>query len=467
MPRRCSSRRSFSSKSTGRIDPSDRRRTLYCGFGYLGDALDDLEAPRPCGFEAGADFDARSGAHARIVRPCHTVWQGRHGSWQAAAPIGLLASARVPTPYPTLRIERKCWSAGDRVVVGIDEVGRGSWAGPVTVAAVVPGDEHLSGVRDSKLLSPAEREVSARRVRGWARGIGVGHASHTECDELGMTEALRRAANRALAMLAAQGFEPDRIVLDGKHDYLGMPRTVRTIVKADQTVLSVAAASVVAKVTRDAMMAEEAEHFPAYGFDSNRGYPAPVHKCALAGYGPSLDPPPFVDLHGVRPVGRGVALRARAATLPVLTAPVLPEPRSGRRSKTHAATLADHDLRALFAADPDRADRMQVDAAGWHLDYAKQRVDRETMQLLVAAGRSAGWRARVDAMFAGEHVNVTEDRPVLHVALRMPAGSSLVVDGVDVVGAGARRARQDEHVRASRSGRDVAGPHRPARSATS
>ena len=87
--------------------------------------------------------------------------------------------------------------------------------------------------------------------------------------------------------LSAQGFEPDRIVLDGKHDYLGMPRTVRTIIKADQTVLSVAAASVVAKVERDEIMAMEAEHFPAYGFESNRGYPAPVHKCALAGYGPT------------------------------------------------------------------------------------------------------------------------------------------------------------------------------------
>ena len=201
--------------------------------------------------------------------------------------MNLVRSARVPAPFPTLRTERKFWSAGDRVVVGIDEVGRGSWAGPVTVAAVVPGPEHLSGVRDSKLLTAAEREVSARRVRGWACGIGVGHASHTECDELGMTEALRRAAGRALCELSAQGFEPDRIVLDGKHDYLAMPGTVRTIVKADQTVLSVAAASVVAKVTRDAMMATEAEHFPAYGFESNRGYPLPLHKCALAGYGPT------------------------------------------------------------------------------------------------------------------------------------------------------------------------------------
>jgi len=190
-------------------------------------------------------------------------------------------------PYPTLRTERKFWSAGDRIVVGIDEVGRGSWAGPVTVAAVVPGDEHLKGVRDSKLLTPDEREVAAKRVRAWARGIGVGHASHTECDELGMTEALRRAANRALCELAMQGFEPDRIVLDGKHDYLAQPRVVRTIVKADQTVLSVAAASVVAKVTRDELMAGEAEHFPAYGFESNRGYPAPLHKCALAWHGPT------------------------------------------------------------------------------------------------------------------------------------------------------------------------------------
>jgi ribonuclease HII len=193
----------------------------------------------------------------------------------------------VTAPYPTLRIERQYWAAGDRIVVGIDEVGRGSWAGPVTVAAVVPGDEHLAGVRDSKLLSPAEREVAAARVRGWARAIGVGHASHEECDLVGMTEAQRRAAGRALEQLAEQGFTPDRIVLDGKHDYLAMPRVVRTIIKGDQKVLSVAAASVVAKTTRDAMMAEEAEHYPAYGFESNRGYPAPQHKCALAGYGPS------------------------------------------------------------------------------------------------------------------------------------------------------------------------------------
>ena len=109
-------------------------------------------------------------------------------------------------------------------------------------------------------------------------------------------------------------------MLDGKHDYLRMPRVVRTIVKGDQTVLSVAAASVVAKTTRDAMMADEAEHYPAYGFESNRGYPAPVHKCALAGVRAVRDPPPFVDLHGLLPVGRDPALRTPAE--PVPTGPV-------------------------------------------------------------------------------------------------------------------------------------------------
>lgn len=190
-------------------------------------------------------------------------------------------------PTPTLRLERRCWSAGDEVVCGIDEVGRGAWAGPVTVAAVVPGPRHLPGVRDSKVLSPAQREVAAAGVRCWARGIAVGHASHEECDELGMTAALRRAGLRALEGLAAAGLEPDRIVLDGSFDYLGLGSRVVTVVRGDASVLSVAAASVVAKVTRDALMAEEGEHFPPYGFESNRGYPAPVHQAALAAYGPS------------------------------------------------------------------------------------------------------------------------------------------------------------------------------------
>jgi ribonuclease HII len=192
------------------------------------------------------------------------------------------------TPTPTLRQERKCWEAGERVVVGIDEVGRGAWAGPVTVCAVVPPPEHLRGVRDSKELDRGERERVAARVKEWAVAIGVGHASYEECDALGMTAALRTAGMRALAELAAQGYEPDRIILDGNHDYFRMGKSrVTTIIKGDATVLSVAAASCVAKVTRDAMMREEAEHFPPYDFESNVGYPSPRHQSALRGYGPS------------------------------------------------------------------------------------------------------------------------------------------------------------------------------------
>lgn len=187
---------------------------------------------------------------------------------------------------PTLRLERKFWREGEDVIVGIDEVGRGSWAGPVTVCALAAPDKHLAGVRDSKLLTPDERERVAGKIRAWALAIGIGHASHQECDELGMTAALRHAGERALAQVRAQGYAPDRVILDGNHDYLALGARCSTVVKGDMTVLSVAAASVIAKVTRDALMAAEAEHFPHYEFDSNRGYPAPAHKLALAAYGP-------------------------------------------------------------------------------------------------------------------------------------------------------------------------------------
>lgn len=172
-------------------------------------------------------------------------------------------------------------------MVGIDEVGRGSWAGPVTVGAVVAPNRHLAGVRDSKLLTPAERDVAAARIRDWALAFGVGHASDRECDDLGMTAALRLAAERALAQVEASGFIADRVILDGKHDYLGLGARCTTVIKGDMKILSVAAASVIAKVTRDRIMAEEAEHYPHYLFDSNRGYPAPAHRLALAAYGPS------------------------------------------------------------------------------------------------------------------------------------------------------------------------------------
>ena len=188
---------------------------------------------------------------------------------------------------PKLLVEQGCFEDGAQLVCGIDEVGRGAWAGPVSVGAVVigPAPKRIQKVRDSKELTLEQRERLYPKIVGWALASAVGHASPAECDDLGMTAALRLAAERALATI--DGIKPDRIILDGAHDYLAQPDRVRTVVDGDAHCLSVAAASVVAKVTRDRIMAAEAGHYPAFDFDSNRGYPSPRHKCALLGYGPT------------------------------------------------------------------------------------------------------------------------------------------------------------------------------------
>jgi len=185
---------------------------------------------------------------------------------------------------PSLAVERELWAVGHRVVVGMDEVGRGSWAGPLTIgAAVLPSDRRVYKVRDSKALTEHEREALFERIASWCVAWAVGHASHRECDDLGMSEAQRLAARRAIAAL---GVVPDRVLLDGNWDFVGSGN-VQRIVKGDVTCLSISAASVLAKVTRDRIMRAEAEHFPGYDFEFNKGYPCPRHRMALRGIGPS------------------------------------------------------------------------------------------------------------------------------------------------------------------------------------
>lgn len=184
---------------------------------------------------------------------------------------------------PGLRLERQLWEAGHDVVVGVDEVGRGSWAGPLTVAAVVPPvDTRLYKIRDSKMLTPAEREVMGARITKWARAWGVGHASVQECDQLGMSLAQKLAARRAIDALDLQ---PDHVLVDGRWDFVGGPTTM--IVKGDAVSVSIAAASIVAKVTRDRIMTAASPNHPGYHFASNKGYPCPRHMAALAAWGPS------------------------------------------------------------------------------------------------------------------------------------------------------------------------------------
>ncbi|TPW12419.1 MAG: rnhB [Acidimicrobiaceae bacterium] len=187
---------------------------------------------------------------------------------------------------PTRSIERDLWARGYEVVVGVDEVGRGAWAGPLMVgAAVLPRDKRVNGVRDSKLLTEANRELLFDRIASWCISWAVGAASQQECDEMGMAVAQRLAARRAIEALSVQ---PDVAVVDGKWNFVSPHvASVEMRVKADLHCLSVAAASILAKVTRDRVMRESAVHYPHWSFDTNKGYPCPVHKAALQGYGPS------------------------------------------------------------------------------------------------------------------------------------------------------------------------------------
>lgn len=176
---------------------------------------------------------------------------------------------------------------GVKTVAGIDEVGRGAWAGPVTVCAAVTGLRRApEGLTDSKLITPKRRTRLAAVLTGWVTSYALGQASPEEIDGLGMTAALRLAALRALEGLPEP---PEAVILDGKHNYLGAggPWQVRTVIKGDQSCVSVAAASVIAKVRRDAEMAELGADYAPFAFGDNAGYPSPVHRSALEELGPT------------------------------------------------------------------------------------------------------------------------------------------------------------------------------------
>ncbi|HVX53549.1 ribonuclease HII [Nocardioides sp.] len=205
---------------------------------------------------------------------------------------------------PSLRVERTLLRGGVAHLACADEVGRGALSGPVTVGMVVISAATRTapqGVRDSKLLAPEVRERLAPRIRRWAVCHAVGHASPAEIDEFGIMVALRLAGHRALAQLSVV---PDAILLDGNHDYLTPPEQeglfgvptglveavppVSTMIKADMKCAGVAAASILAKTARDALMVQLHEEFPAYLWAENKGYSAPAHIDALALHGPSV-----------------------------------------------------------------------------------------------------------------------------------------------------------------------------------
>jgi ribonuclease HII len=198
--------------------------------------------------------------------------------------------ARMKPPPPAIAgydLEQEIAGARNLTVAGVDEVGRGAWAGPVLVCAVMARagfPDSPAGLTDSKRLTKKRRAELAAELPGWVAAYAFGAANHEEIDALGMTAALRLAARAALGQLPER---PDVVLLDGKHDYIGSPWLVRTAVKADLCSVSVAAASVLAKVHRDTLMAELGETCPDFAFADNAGYPAPVHQQALAVHGPT------------------------------------------------------------------------------------------------------------------------------------------------------------------------------------
>jgi ribonuclease HII len=191
--------------------------------------------------------------------------------------------------YPDLDHEGRLWAMGFCRVAGLDEAGRGAWAGPVVAAAVIlPPNEpevmtNLTGVRDSKRIAARRREAMLELIREHAVAVGVGTVPADEIDVLGIVPATRKAMALALQTLAPPA---DCLLID----YLRLPDVSlpqQSLPKGDARVLSIAAASIVAKVSRDRMMMDLGANLPGYGFSQHKGYGTPQHRAALAALGPS------------------------------------------------------------------------------------------------------------------------------------------------------------------------------------
>jgi ribonuclease HII len=188
--------------------------------------------------------------------------------------------------FPDLQFEMEQWQAGKQYIAGIDEAGRGAWCGPIAAAAVIlPADEQilerLKGVRDSKLMSAKQRKVWADHIREQALCWQVGMAGHEEIDALGIVPATRLAMQRAIEGLQ---FRPDYLLIDAvKLPKIEIEQT--SMIKGDQKSLSIAAASILAKTSRDDLLAELAKTYPVYGFERHKGYGTRLHQMNLKKWG--------------------------------------------------------------------------------------------------------------------------------------------------------------------------------------
>lgn len=183
---------------------------------------------------------------------------------------------------PDFRFETPLWDSGARVIAGVDEAGRGPLAGPVVAAAVVLDPDHIpEGLNDSKKMSANRRLAVLEMLTATAR-IGIGAASVAEIDTHNILRASHIAMMRAVAALPKA---PDHLLIDGNMIPKGCNLPATAVVKGDALSLSIAAASIVAKTRRDAIMEDLAQHHPGYGWERNMGYPTKCHKSALRNLG--------------------------------------------------------------------------------------------------------------------------------------------------------------------------------------
>jgi len=186
------------------------------------------------------------------------------------------------------QFEHKAKTKGFKIIAGIDEAGRGPLAGPVVSAAVIlPQDFSCKGINDSKKLSEKKRNALFPLIREQALCVAIGICSHQEIDEINILQASLLSMKRAVENLSTPPdfIRPDFLLIDGKFK-LDMDIDQSAIIKGDSKSISIAAASIIAKVTRDAMMKELHDQYPQYNFIQHKGYPTKAHKEAILKYGP-------------------------------------------------------------------------------------------------------------------------------------------------------------------------------------
>ena len=193
------------------------------------------------------------------------------------------AAAKTDRSFPTLMLELEARATWNGPVCGVDEAGRGPWAGPVSAAAVILNPDDLPpGIDDSKALTEKRRAALEPEIKARALAWGVGFASVEEIEELNILHATGLAMCRAIEALS---IKPAIALVDGNYRFK-LPCDVTTVVKGDSLSLSIAAASILAKTARDRLMIELDGQYPGYGFASHKGYNAPLHQQALKALGP-------------------------------------------------------------------------------------------------------------------------------------------------------------------------------------